>query len=440
MKQNSFLDKFTEVAMKLGTQIHLRSLRDAFSIIMPFFILAGVSTLINSVILANLLEGEALSTAQIWGRMIANGTLNISSLLVAPAIAFTIAKNRGFENQISAVAVAITTLVIMMPMTLNLTPVGGAEAAQITGVLGYNELGTKGMFAGIIVGIVATECYIKLASIKALKINLGPDVPEMVGRSFSVMIPVIITLSVAGLISFALNVFFTTDLIALVSKIVQEPLRAFNTSLIGTLVIYSTGNLLFALGIHQSVINSSILMPLLLVNTNENMLAYAAGQEIPYILNSVFVPTFGMIGGTGSTICLIIATIIFGKSRATKDIARLATAPGIFNINEPVIFGFPIVFNLPMMIPFVLLPAFGIAFAYFATVLGFMNHVVVMIPWTTPPLLSAYLATGGDFRAVIVQLIIIAAGVVLYLPFMKISERVALGVEERVAAEAKTKE
>ncbi|MDR2832894.1 MAG: PTS sugar transporter subunit IIC, partial [Streptococcaceae bacterium] len=111
--------------------------------------------------------------------------------------------------------------------------------------------------------------------------------------------------------------------------------------------------------------------------------------------------------------------------------------PGLFNINEPIIFGYPIVFNLPMMIPFVLLPAFGLIFAYFATAIGFMNHTVVLIPWTTPPLLSAYLATGGDWRAIVVQLIIIGFGVLLYLPFMKISERTALRMmemdEEKVA-------
>ena len=102
----------------------------------------------------------------------------------------------------------------------------------------------------------------------------------------------------------------------------------------------------------------------------------------------------------------------------------MSAAPGIFNINEPVIFGYSIVYNITMIIPFVLLPAIGIIIAYAATALGFMSECVVYIPWTTPPLLSGYLATGGDFRAVIVQLIILVIGVLLYLPFVKINDKV----------------
>jgi PTS system cellobiose-specific IIC component len=155
------------------------------------------------------------------------------------------------------------------------------------------------------------------------------------------------------------------------------------------------------------------------------MLAFANGQPIPHIINNIFVPTFGMIGGTGSTISLLIAIFIFSRKSA-KQVARLSISPGLFNINEPVIFGLPIVFNLPLMIPFVLLPAIGIYFAWLCTTLGWMSRCVVMIPWTTPPILSAWLATAGDWRAVVVQLAIIVFGVFFYLPFLKIAERVAL--------------
>jgi len=430
MENNSFLDKFTVFATKIGSQVHLRSLRDAFSITMPFFILAGLAVLINFVVLDLFLTGDALIKAQTWGNIITNGTLNISGLLIAPMIAYTLSKNKGFDNPISAVAIAIAALIMMMPLVLGITPVGAEDAVDVSGVLGFNELGTKGMFAGIIIGLVATEIYIQLTKIKFLQIHLGKDVPEMVGKSFSVMIPIILTLSLFAFIAFILEVFFSTNLIEIISTIIQEPLKKVNTSLLGTVLIYSSGNFLFSLGIHQSVINGTILDPFLLVNTNENMLAYAAGQPIPHIINSVFVPTFGMIGGTGSTLCLIIATIIFGKSRATKDIAKLGAAPGVFNINEPIIFGYPIVFNLPLIIPFVLLPALGIIFAYFMTAIGFMERVVVMVPWTTPPFLSAYLATAGDWKAVLVQLIIIVGGVFLYFPFMKISEHVATRMQE----------
>ena len=100
----------------------------------------------------------------------------------------------------------------------------------------------------------------------------------------------------------------------------------------------------------------------------------------------------------------------------------MAFIPGLFNINEPVIFGYSIVYNVCMLIPFVLTPAIGIVIAYAATALHFMNECVVYIPWTTPPLLSGYLATGGDFRAILVQLVILVLGILLYIPFVKMND------------------
>lgn len=432
-KSSKFLDKFAEFAAKLGNQVHLRSLRDAFAVLMPLFILAGVAVLINNVVFPWFFEGSTLESAQIWGTVIINGTLNIAGLLIAPMIGYNLSVNKGFMNPIASAAVGIASLVIMMPVNLFVTPVGSEEQVLTSGAMTFGNLGTTGMFAGIIIGLVATELFIKLSGIKRLQINLGENVPPQVGKSFSTMIPVILVLSLLGIVALILHVLFDTDLITLISVAIQEPLRAINTSLLGTILIYSTGNFLFTLGIHQSVINGTLLDPLLLTNMNENTLAFAEGKDIPYIITSAFVPTFGMIGGTGSTLCLLIAIFIFSKQKSAKDLGKLAIAPGVFNINEPVIFGYPIVFNLPMMIPFVLQPAIGILIGYFATSVGLMNRTVANIPWTTPPLLSAFLATAGDWRAVIVQLIIIVIGVALYLPFMKISERAAQIASEKSA-------
>ncbi|MBM7650671.1 PTS sugar transporter subunit IIC [Neobacillus cucumis] len=421
----SFMDRFTMFAARLGSQVHLSSLRDAFAVIMPLFILAGLAVLINNVVFPWFFKGDVLAKSQYWGTAVTNGTLNIAGLLIAPMIAYALSRNKQFKNPIASASIALATLVIMMPNTVSIIPDGAKKAVDVSGILTFTNMGTKGMFAGIIIGLVATELFIRISNIKKLEINLGENIPPAVGKSFGVMIPAILVLSLFGVISLILTVGFNTNLIALISTMIQEPLRKIGTSLFGTVIIYSIGNFLFSVGIHQTVVNGALLDPLLLANMNDNMLAYAHHQAIPHIINSAFVPTFGMIGGTGSTISLIIATFLFGRSKAPKEVAKLATGPGLFNINEPVIFGYPIVFNIPMMIPFVLLPALGIIFAYAMTAIGFMSKCVVYIPWTTPPLLSAYLATAGDWKAVIVQAVIIIGGAFLYLPFMKISERVS---------------
>jgi len=422
----SFVDRFVDFSARLAGQVHLRSLRDAFAAVMPIFILAGLAVLVNNVVFPWILEGETLVRFKVWGDVIINGTLNIAALLIAPMTAWSLARNRNFDNPVSAVVIALSSYIMMMPMKLEVVPEGGKAAVTVGQMLSFGNIGSTGIFAGVIIGLLSTELFIRVANIKKLNISLGENVPPAVGQSFSALIPTIITLSTFAIVAALLANVLHTDLIHLITTLIQQPLRLINTSLPGTLFIYSFGNFLFTLGIHQSVVNGVILEPFLLINTNENMIAFANGQPIPHIINNIFVPTFGMIGGTGSTLSLLLAIFIFSKQKAANQVARLSVSPGLFNINEPVIFGLPIVFNLPLMIPFVLLPAIGIYFAWICTTLGWMSKCVVMIPWTTPPILSAWLATAGDWRAVVVQLIIIIFGVFFYLPFLKIAERVAL--------------
>ncbi len=421
-----WLEKFANFSSKVGNEVHLRSLRDAFALIMPLFILAGVGVLINNVIFPWVASGTTLSKLQIWGNLITNGTLNIAGLVLAPAIGYMLARNKGYDNPMAAAIISLASLIMTMPQQIALTLASTAKPANVTGGLSYENLGTTGMFGGIIIGLLATEVFIWLNNIKQLKIHLGENIPPMVAQSFNSLLPSILTASIFALIGTLLAVFWDTDLIALIATMIQEPLRSFNTSLPGMLFIYSVGNFLFTLGIHQTVVNGTLLDPVLLINMNKNMEAYSAHQDIPYILTNTFRDTFGMIGGTGSTLCLLIAVFIFSRQKASREVAGLSVAPSLFNINEPVIFGFPIVFNIPMMVPFVLQPVIGILIAYFFTVIGWMHPVVALVPWTTPPLINAFLATAGDWRAVVVQLLIIVQGIFFYLPFLKVSERVLI--------------
>ncbi|HBK5263289.1 TPA: PTS sugar transporter subunit IIC [Enterococcus faecium] len=435
-RKDIVFEKFGIVATKLGNQIHLRTLRDAFATFMPFMMLAGFVTLINSVILeptgfmGEIVDTSTLTTLQQIGTSIANGTLSITTLLVVAAVSYHMCASRNYTNHIAAVLVAISTFVVLTPMQMMFTPENADKAVEVTGVIPISYTGASGMFVGIFVGLAATELFIKLSNNKKLQIQLSGNIPPAVLKSFNVLIPIIITITSFALLSFIIIQLFNMDINKLITTIVTEPLSKITTGLPGFLLITSIANLFFGFGIHQAVISGSLLDPFLIQNMQENMAAYTNKEQIPHIINMAFKDTFAVMGGSGNTIALLIAIFIFSRRKDYKDFAKLSVTPAIFNISEPIIFGLPIVFNISLIIPFVLAPIFSLTVAYFATAVGLINHVVVQIPWTTPPVISGFLATAGDWRAAVLQILIIAASVFIYLPFLRIDEHVTTKLSE----------
>ena len=435
-RKDIVFEKFGIVATKLGNQIHLRTLRDAFATFMPFMMLAGFVTLINSVILeptgsmGEIVDTSTLTTLQQIGTSIANGTLSITTLLVVAAVSYHMCASRNYTNHIAAVLVAISTFVVLTPMQMMFTPENADKAVEVTGVIPISYTGASGMFVGIFVGLAATELFIKLSNNKKLQIQLSGNIPPAVLKSFNVLIPIIITITSFALLSFIIIQLFNMDINKLITTIVTEPLSKITTGLPGFLLITSIANLFFGFGIHQAVISGSLLDPFLIQNMQENMAAYANKEQIPHIINMAFIDSFALLGGSVNTIALLIAIFIFSRRKDYKDFAKLSVTPAIFNISEPIIFGLPIVFNISLIIPFVLAPIFSLTVAYFATAVGLINHVVVQIPWTTPPVISGFLATAGDWRAAVLQILLIAASVFIYLPFLRIDEHVTTKLSE----------
>lgn len=450
----SFLDKFAEVSAKIGNQVHLRSLRDGFATIMPIYILAGIAVLINNVVFPLFLSGDALSAAQYWGNAVTLGTLSFAAILLCGVIGYCLANNKRFGNAIACLIVSICSMVIMFPQTLttavsNLTyAVSSGDTAtasqtldasllggtadtisytgDVTGMISTTNTGANGLFCAIIIGLIASTVFMAFSNNKHLQIKLGEGIPPAVGKSFSVMLPMLITLSIFAVFSALLQGLFGTNLPTIISTAVSAPLMGLmNAGPWAVIVIYTVANLLFCLGIHQSTISGVLAEPILTMVIVENMALYAAGEPIPadHYMNMQIINSFALIGGSGCTLMLLLDTFLFSKNKASKDIAKLSILPGLFNINEPVIYGYPIVYNIPLMIPFVIVPDIFIAATYGLTCIGWISPCVVQAPWTCPPIISALLATGMDWRAAVWQVCEIAIGMAIYLPFMKVSEK-----------------
>lgn len=432
---SKIIDKFIDISMKLGNQIHLKSLRDAMALTMPLAILAGFMTLINSMILdpAGFLSGiispETLTTAQEIGTHISNATLGMWTIAMTFAVGYCLSRNKGHDEPMIPGLISFCSYIALVPLSIEITPVGSEATVSVLNILSSTYTGVNGMFTGIIVGLVSTEMFLRISKVKKLQIKMPDTVPPMVSKSLNNLFPFMIVVSLFGIFAFVLDQLFGQSFNQLIVTMIQAPIKGLTTSLPGFILAMIIFNLLFAIGIHPSAIVGAVIEPGLLLAITENMDAVNAGLNAPNIINKPFMDVYGLMGGTGCTICLIIAVFLFSKRADHKAVAKLGLAPGIFNINEPIIFGFPIVMNPIMIIPFVLVTQINYLLAYGAAAIGLIEKCVVQIPWTTPPILSAFLSTNGDWRAAVFHVFLIALGVAIYLPFLKLSERTLLRKE-----------
>ena len=254
------------------------------------------------------------------------------------------------------------------------------------------------------------------------------QVPPSVARSFEALTPTAIVVFIIGSITY----YARFDWHAFIGKLIQPLLSATDTlPSVWILVILVT--FFWSFGIHGVSIVGSIARPLWLQLIDQNTAAAAsgvAGTQLPAIAAEPFFQWFIWIGGSGCTIGLVIALAIFAKSTYGKQLGRTALVPGIFNINEPIIFGAPIVLNPTLIIPFIITPLVTATLSWFAMSLGLVSRVVVTAPWTLPGPIGAFVATGGDWRASVLNIICIVISVIIYYPFVKIFDK-KLSLEEQ---------
>ena len=189
------------------------------------------------------------------------------------------------------------------------------------------------------------------------------------------------------------------------------------------MVLYVIIMLFWCVGIHGnnmvSAVKEAIFTPMIV----ENMEAFAKGKEAPNAINMTMMQVFGEWGGSGVTLALVIAIFIFSKREDNRAIATLSVVPGLFNINETMVFGIPLVLNPILDIPFIFTPVVTVLVGYILTVIGFCPKVVVQAPWTCPPVLFGFLATGGNIMGAVSQLIVFVIAVVIYVPFLLAYEK-----------------
>ena len=329
-------------------------------------------------------------------------TFGLLAVFVCFAIGYDLGKRLKQDAMISA---SMATLVFLM-IQINLSD----QTFSMDG------LGSKGIFTAILVALVSVHVQ-KLFTDKNVVIRLPDSVPPIVYESFLSLSPMCFLVGLFWLIRFVLGVDINQGVQAALGPLVF----ALNT-LPGILVYAFLVTLLWSVGINGDNAMDAIVAPIFLQYLAANVEATAQGQPLPYVTALGFFTTFVNVGGTGATIALALI-MLNSREPGFRKVSRVSLPAQIFQINEPIFFGFPIVLNPIFMMPYVLNALILTTCTYLLMVADVIHKPFVNVPWTTPPIIGHYLVTGGDWRAAVWGAVSIVIAMLVYLPFAKAAER-----------------
>lgn len=441
MKKQSFMDKLEEKLMPMAAKIsgnaHLQSIRDGFALAMPLLIIGSMFMLISNFPIQSWMD--LLRNTEVNGNTIAsyfsaatNATFTIMSIFVVIGIGYAYG-GKLKVNQIFSGIVSLVAWFILMPFSFEFTPEGSEEALTVNG-LSFDWLGSKGVFIGIISAFLAVRIY-KIIIDKGLVIKMPAGVPPTVGQSFAALLPAAFVMTAFVLIRFIFSLTPWDNAFNFVYSVLQLPLQHIGGTLTAMILVYLFAHILWFLGIHGTNITDSMFMPILYALSAENLAKVNAGQLPENIINVQFQNLFATYGGAGSTLSLLIVAVLIAKSKRLKQLSKLSILPAIFGINEPVIYGLPIVLNPILMVPFILVPTINIIISYITMNIGLVpipNGVIM--PWTTPPIVSGFLSS--NWQGAVLQIFLIALGCLIYYPFVAAIDKNNLIQEKELANES----
>jgi PTS system cellobiose-specific IIC component len=346
--------------------------------------------------------------------------------LLAVFVSFAVAYDLGTRLKQEALSSASISTLCFLLLQLKLSD--GAEPEQI---LEMHGLGSAGLFTAILVALVCVPVQ-RFFTERNLVIKLPASVPPVVYESFASLVPMAFLLVLFWVIRFVLGV----DINGLIQTVFKPLVFALNT-LPGILVYAFLVTLLWSVGINGDNAMDAIVAPIFLQFLGDNVAAVAAGKPMPYVTALGFFTSFVNVGGTGATIALALV-MLNSKEPGYRKVARLSLPTQIFQINEPIFFGFPIVLNPILMVPYILNALLLTAGSFLLIQWGVIQKPFVNVPWTTPPIIGHYLVTGGDWKAAVWGAVSIVIAMVVYWPFAKAAERQRLKAEEQAAESTPT--
>lgn len=446
------------IAEAIGKNKYLISIRDGFLVSTPLLIVGSIFLLIANFPIPAWTDwlGSTMVGAQSLGSLLekqSDATFTIMALFATMGIGYSFARQMK-STPLFGAAVALMAWFILMPYSLEGTPkellvdgtaqtIADGTTVVVSGI-GLGWLGAKGIFVGIICAISSVHIYSAVER-RGWIIKMPAGVPPTVVQSFAALIPAGVVMTVF----FVINTIFValgTNAFDFIFEFLQTPLLGLGDTLGSMVTAYIFLHLFWFLGVNGGSVVGAVYNPILQTLALENLQLYqqvgADGYTVAngaHIISQQFQDLFATFGGAGSTLSLVIAMLFFCESKRIKELGKLSFIPGIFGINEPIIFGLPIVLNPMIIIPFVLVPTMNIVLSYIAMAVGmFPPPNGIAIPWTTPVIISGLLST--NWVGALFQGLLLVLGVLVYLPFIKAMDRQYLRDEKEAAENQESSE
>lgn len=410
-KLTHLLDKtLMPISNKLSNNKYLAALQDGLMFSMPILIVGSVCIIIGDFPLPIFQETMTSLLGDIWSQrcwdIMVPATTGLVSLLSIIGIANSLALKNKVEP-LSAVGISVSAYFILL-------------AQMEDGGFAVSNFEAQGLFTAMITALIATSIYSYTVH-KNWIIKMPESVPSFVSRSFNALIPAAVVLPIFLIIRLVVSLTPYDTVTNFIIQVLQMPLASITTSLVGTLFASFLNSFIWFFGIHGSSVVDSFMDPIWYATRAENLAIYqtAVTAARPYIVTMDFINFFVFLTGSGITLPLTIIMAYKCKSKRIKQIGKLSILPGLFNVNEPVIFGMPIVLNPMMLVPFVLAPTCSVLIAYLSMYAGLVPYPTgVTIPWTTPAPISGWLMCN-DWRGGVLQVVVLIVSGLIYYPFIK---------------------
>lgn len=425
-------EKVIPIGLKFASLKAMVALKDGILFTLPLLMIGSIFLLIANFPYQPFTDFMA---AKGWSDPLAqiNGaTFSIIALISSIGVAYCYAKNEKCEP-LSAGVISFAVFLI----TIN-SSAKNSDGAVVTGVIPKEWTSGQGMITAIIVGLIVGAVYTWFIK-KKIVIKMPAGVPEGVANSFAALIPgtvlIVGAMVVYSIFKFGLN----TTLVEAIYKVIQTPLQGMTDSIFGIILYCTIATVFWWFGVHGGSIVTGIMLPILLSNIAANQSILDSGKALTiangaHVVTDQFTSAYINMTGTGITLGLVIYMAFFAKSAQCKELGKMSFIPGLFNINEPVIYGTPIVMNPFLLIPFVLTPTVVGILMYFAVSLGIVPPFSgIMVPWTCPAVISGFLL--GGWRMAAAQVVILAISVFMYFPFIRKIDNLNL-IREKEAEKA----